>query len=97
MKRREEILSLLAREKPALEKRYRLRRLALFGSYARGDQTEKSDIDIIVDVDPSIGLKFVSLAEELEGLLGEKVEIVSIRAIKPRNWKAIEPELLYVE
>jgi predicted nucleotidyltransferase len=97
MKSREEILDLLAQEKPELEKRYQLRRLALFGSYARGDQTERSDLDILVDVHPSIGLKFVSLAEDLERLLGTRVEVVSIRAIKPRNWKTIESELIDVK
>jgi len=97
MKKLEEILKILAREKPKLEKRYKLNRLALFGSYARGDQTEESDLDILVDVDPSIGLEFVSLADELEELLEVPVELVSIRAIKPRNWKFIEPEIVDVK
>jgi len=97
MKTREEILNILSQEKSKLETRYKLRRLALFGSYARGEETEQSDVDILVDVDPSIGLEFALLGDELEHLLGERVEVVSIRAIKPRNWKLIEPELVDVE
>ena len=97
MKTREEILGLLSREKSRLADHYKLRRLALFGSYARGDQNERSDVDILVDVDPEIGLEFVSLAEELEGLLEERVEVVSSRAIKSRHWKVIEQELVDVE
>ncbi len=97
MKTREEIIDLLSREKPRLKDHYKLRRLALFGSYARGDQNELSDVDILVDVDPCIGLEFVLLADELERLLGERVEVVSSRAIKPRHWKIIEPELVDVE
>ncbi len=97
MKTREEILNLLSREKPRLVDHYKIRRLALFGSYAREDQNERSDVDILVDVDPGIGLEFVSLADELERLLGKRVEMVSFRAIKPRHWKVIEPELVDVE
>ena len=43
-----------------------MRTLALFGSYARNQQTEKSDVDMLVEVDRSIGLGFVSLTDELE-------------------------------
>jgi uncharacterized protein with HEPN domain len=56
-------------------------RIALFGSYAREEQRADSDIDILVEVDPSIGLRFSALAEELERLLEEPVELVSSRAI----------------
>jgi len=97
VKTREEILSLLGREKPRWQERFKLRRLALFGSYARGEQREDSDVDILVDVDPSIGLEFVTLADQIEELLGIPAEVVSVRAIKPRNWKDIERELVYVE
>jgi len=74
--------------------RYPIRRLALFGSWARGEQLPDSDVDILVDVAPSIGLSFVSLAEELEQLLGTKVDLVSTRAIRPALWAEIEPELI---
>ena len=96
MKTRDEILKVLAREKPELERRFKVRQLALFGSYVRGDQRADSDVDILVDVDPSIGLEFVSLAKNIEKLLGLPVEVVSRRAIKPRALKYIERELTYV-
>lgn len=96
MKTREEILNLIAKNKPELETRFKVRRLGLFGSYARGEQHTHSDVDILVDVDPSIGLEFVTLAERIEALLGVPVEIVSRRAIKPRHFKMLEKELIYV-
>jgi len=96
MKTREEILNLIAKNKPELETRFKVRRLGLFGSYARGEQHAHSDVDILVDVDPSIGLEFVTLAERIEALLGVPVEIVSRRAIKPRHFKVLEKELIYV-
>ncbi|MBI4828242.1 MAG: nucleotidyltransferase family protein [Nitrospinae bacterium] len=97
MKTRDEIIRLLEREKPRIMNRYKVRRLALFGSYARGDQNESSDVDILVDADPSIGLEFVTLADELERILGQRVELVSARAVNKRNMEIIQPELVDVE
>jgi predicted nucleotidyltransferase len=56
-------------------------------SYARGDQRSGSDVDILVDIDPSVGLEFVALAEQIEQLLGLPVELVSRRASKPNGLK----------
>jgi hypothetical protein len=96
MKTREEILVGLGSAKSELQERFRVRTLALFGSYARNQQTERSDVDILVEVDPSIGLGFVSLAEELERRLQERVDLVSSRAVKPNRRRFIEPDLIYV-
>ncbi len=96
MKTREQILGVLAKEMPQLARRYPIHSLALFGSYARGDFGPSSDVDLVVDVEPSVGLEFVTLADELEELLGVKVDLVSRRAISPRHWKVLESELIYV-
>ena len=96
MKTREEVLKLLLQGKQAFEKKYKVRQMALFGSYARGDQRNDSDVDVLVDVDPSIGLEFVSFADEMEKLVGLPVDIVSQRAISARHLKEIEKELIYV-
>ncbi len=93
---RRELLERLRAALPALGREFPLRHMALFGSVARGDASEASDIDILVEVDPSIGLGFVALAERLELLLGHKVDLVSRRALKPSLWKQIEPELIDV-
>ncbi|MFH1149569.1 MAG: nucleotidyltransferase family protein [Actinomycetota bacterium] len=96
MKSTDEIIKLLEGAKPDLARRFGIQRLAVFGSYARGDQREDSDVDILVEVDPSIGLRFVDLAEEIEAMLGVPTELVSRRAIKPRNWEVIERDLIDV-
>jgi len=93
---KEEILKGLARDKSELQKQFKVNKIALFGSFARGDQHPDSDVDILVDVDPSIGLDFVTLAERIEKLLGVSVDLVSSRAISSKAWKYIEPELIYV-
>lgn len=96
MKTRNHILEQLRALKPSLQKEFTVQRLALFGSWARDEQGDSSDVDILVEVDPSIGLRFVTLAERLESSLGEHVDLVSRRAINPSLWKEIEPELIEV-
>ncbi len=93
---KEEILKTLAKGKSELQEQFKVRRLALFGSYSRGEQRTDSDVDILVEVDPSIGLDFVTLAERIEQLLGTSVDLVSSRAINSRTMKFIETELIYV-
>jgi hypothetical protein len=96
MKTREEVLRILGGVKKDLGARYRVTRIALFGSYARGEQREHSDIDILVDVEPSIGLRFVALANELEELLGQRIELVTSRAISPKLRPFVESESIEV-
>ena len=57
----------------------------LFGSYSRGEQTKDSDVDILVLLDKSrpIGLKFFGMWNDLEELLGRKVDLVSDGTLLP--------------
>ena len=91
-----QIKSILAQHKSELVQKYHLRQLGVFGSYARKDKTAQSDIDLLVEFEEPIGLEFVTLAEELESLLGVKVDLVSINAIKPKLFKIIKKDLVYV-
>jgi hypothetical protein len=52
--------------------------------------------DILVEIEPGIGLNFVELAERIEDALGVRTEVVSYRAIKPRYWQVIEEDLVDV-
>jgi len=76
--------------------KYKIKSIALFGSITRNDFNEKSDIDILVDLESNIGIKFIDLAIELEALLGKKVDLVSKNGIKPKYLKTILPEVIYV-
>jgi uncharacterized protein len=62
-----------------------VRKAYLFGSYARGEQDGKSDIDLLVELEDHVGLyKFVSIQLGLENLLGKKVDLVSENGLSPR-------------
>jgi predicted nucleotidyltransferase len=96
MKTLDEIKSILVDNKSRLSDEFGLTELAVFGSYSRNDQTEDSDIDVLVDFGKPVGLEFIELAIELENLLGLKVDLVSKNGIKPRYFESVKEELVYV-
>ncbi len=86
MKTLEEITSTLEMLKPTLKERFGVETIGVFGSYTRGEQTKKSDIDILVTFrqDAQIGFfKFLELEEFLTKKLGVKVDLVTKNALKP--------------
>lgn len=94
---RQIILAMLKQAKPALQKKYGVKDIALFGSYSRNTAVAgKSDVDVMVAFSQPIGLAFVDLADELEQLLQTKVDLVSRNGIKPKYFTVIEPDLIYV-
>jgi len=65
-------------------KRYGVKRAGIFGSVARGETTEESDIDILVEIDARISLlDFAGLKLELEEALGRRVDLGEYSVIKP--------------
>jgi uncharacterized protein len=94
---KEEILELLRSKKPELEQKYSVSELGLFGSFARGDFHQQSDIDILVDFSRGVdGFQFIRLAHELEDLFNHKVDLVSRGGIKKPFLPYIEKNLIHV-
>ena len=89
------MLAILKKSKPDLQKRYPISELGLFGSNARGDFNEKSDIDILVDFNDRIGIGFISLAHELEDIFHTKIDLVSCKGIKPKYLPFVEKSLIH--
>lgn len=74
-------------------RRYGVKELSLFGSAVRGEMEPGSDIDVMVEFDPDVRiglLKFEALSENLEALLGRKIDLVTKRGLKA--W--IRPQVL---
>jgi predicted nucleotidyltransferase len=92
----EEIKEILARHKDELRKSYKVKEIGVFGSYVRGQQKEKSDVDILVEFEEVPGLfKFVELENHLADILGIKVDLVMKSALKPVIGKHILREVVY--
>lgn len=96
MKTLQEIKSILEKNKQQLYTKYPIESIAIFGSYSRNEQSKLSDIDIMIEFNGDIGIRFIDLADELEDLLGVRVDLVSKNGIKERYYKVIKPELIYV-
>ena len=96
MKSLNEILTILSEHKSSLKKKYYIKTLGIFGSYSHGDFDINSDIDILVEFEKTVGFEFIDLADELDNLLNNKVDLVSKKAIKPRYFNLIDSDLIYV-
>ena len=90
------IRQILAQLKPELIKKYHISTIGLFGSIVRDDFKPTSDIDIIVDFTKPIGIEFVDLADYIEKKLQKPVDLVSRNGVKPKYFREIEPEIIYV-
>ena len=96
MRAKEEILSILRQELPNLKRRYKVGRRGLFGSYVRGRQKGRSDIDLLVELGEPTFDTFMDLVFFLEGLLGTKVDLVTTRALSPHIAPYVEREVVWV-
>ncbi len=94
----EEMTDRLRQTLPNLRQRYGVRHLWLFGSYVRAEQTENSDLDLLVTFDnPHLSLiQFIQLEQELSTLLGVKVDLVEREALKPTIGRRILQEVVAV-
>ena len=97
MKTLEEIKEILIKQKSFLKGKYGVKDVGIFGSYARGDQEDKSDLDILVEFESPVGFfKFLELEEYLEEITGIKVELVTRKALKPRIGEYILREVVNI-
>ena len=82
------ILKILRSHRARLAHEFGVRRIGLFGSYARNEQGATSDIDLLAEFDTPPGLKFIELTEYLESLFGRSVDVltpVGVQTIRNRQ------------
>ncbi|GBC99629.1 hypothetical protein HRbin17_02158 [bacterium HR17] len=97
VKRREEIERILREHKEELREKYGVREIGLFGSYVRGEQHKRSDVDILVEFEVVPGLlKFIELENYLSRLLGVRVDLVRRASIREELRERILSEVVMI-
>ena len=74
---------------------YNPKTMGIFGSYARGENDQNSDLDILIDFDPPLDLlEIIGLEQELSEKLGIKVDLITVRSLNPRLKEYVERDLV---
>jgi hypothetical protein len=81
--------------KPILEKNYKVKSIGLFGSFARNEANENSDVDILVQFSEDIGWEFIDLKRFLEESLEREVDLVTVEALKSELKEEILRDVIY--
>jgi predicted nucleotidyltransferase len=90
------VLSILKEKQSEIASRFSVRRIGVFGSFARGTARPESDVDILVELKEPTFDNYMDLKFYLEELLDHPVDLVTHDAIKPRLKPIIEQEVMYV-
>ena len=94
---RNEVLDPLREHKAALARRFGVAELSLFGSFARDQATDDSDIDLLVRFDgPATSKRYFGTQFYIEDLLGRRVDLVTEKALRPELRPYVERELVHV-
>lgn len=92
-----QIKGVLQKNMGVLQNQYGVASIGIFGSVSRGEEKEKSDVDVLVEFSKTPGFfKFIELEEFLGKLIGKKVDLVTKKALKPRIKDEILREVSYV-
>lgn len=87
----------LKKLKPTLSRKFKVKRLGLFGSYVKGRARRSSDVDVLVEFSKTIDLlDFVALERYLADQTGAKIDLVSIKALRPEFRATILNEVIYI-
>jgi uncharacterized protein len=93
----DEIRDILNKHKKHIEERFKVNEIGIFGSYVRGEQTNESDVDVLVTFkEPIDFFLFLDLEDYISDLIGKKVDLVMKKALKPDIGKSIIEETIYV-
>ena len=97
MSRLDQIKQTLESQKEYLKEKYKIKEIGIFGSYIRGEQKKKSDLDILVEFEEAPGLfTFMEIENYLSEILNAKVDLVMKDALKPVIGRFILKEVITV-
>jgi predicted nucleotidyltransferase len=90
------VKSRLEELKPLLESQYGVEQIGIFGSFVRGEQEEKSDLDVLVAFEDPVGFfELIRLEDELSERLGVDIDLVTKDSLKPRIQEHVLDEVAY--
>ena len=95
MKTRDEIMAYLSASLERFSRDYTVRRIGVFGSTARGEAGEESDVDVLVEMSEPTFDRYMDLKFELEDAFGMPVDLVMADTLKKRLRPVIEREVVY--
>lgn len=97
MKTLEEIKTIIKDHKAEVSRKYKVSEIGIFGSFVRGEQGRRSDIDILVDFYEIPDLfEFIELERYLQKLLRKKVDLVDKQGLRPQLKDIILKEVIYL-
>lgn len=89
------IEKILKSQKQLLKEKFQVKKIGVFGSFARGEESKDSDIDILVEFYGPIGWEFFDLRDYLKDILRREVDLVTKKALKPQIKTVILNEVKY--
>ena len=92
---KDEIIIFLRKNKPYLKKEFGVTKIALFGSFARGEQRKQSDIDILIDMKAHNFRKRLELRDFLEEKFQRKVDVLYFDAVRKYIMRNIQEDIVY--
>jgi predicted nucleotidyltransferase len=91
----ETVKTVLKKHKPYLKEHFNVKEIGIFGSFVRGEQRKKSDVDILVTFHQPIGLDFLDLMDYLEEIIGRKVDLVTPGGLREEMKQTILHDVVY--
>ncbi len=91
------IIDILRRHELEIKNRFSVRRIGLFGSFARGDEKDSSDVDIMVEFEKPTFDNFMKLAFYLEDLFNRRVELVTPDSLSPYIALYVKSEVVWAD
>ena len=94
--RKSEVIEKLRAHKADIQKKYPVESLALFGSYAREEESAGSDVDILVEFNAPVGIEYIDLMLELEMILTMPVDLVIKKNLYPEIKPHVDRDMIII-
>jgi predicted nucleotidyltransferase len=94
---KKEILDFLTMNKDSFRRKFSVKKIGLFGSYARDEATDESDIDIVVELEKADMFSLIGVKQAVEEALGRRVDVVRLRkSMNPTLRRRIEKDVVFI-